>query len=110
MQFLSQDLPFKRIATLEVPDANMTPAADLRALEVQSEHEFFATVYDELIQFSSESGPWFIKNRAPINSTNVKSCSVLSNASILVAMFDKFSFYSLGLAHTADVSLKDTVE
>ena len=60
------------------------------------------------MHFSTESGSWSINNRAPINRGAV-ACFVLPNQSILVAMSEEFSFFTLKLEHTHDVDFLDLV-
>ena len=108
VQFLSQELPFKLIATQEIPDL-LNTATDQRPLDDQNQQEFIATAGKELVKFSQESGPWSIKNRTGIKDY-AKSCFVLPNQSILVAMEKEFSFFSLKLEHTHDVSLSNVVD
>ena len=62
------------------------------------------------MHYSAECGPWTIKNRAPIKDIKVRSCFVLPNASILVAMRIGFSFFSLGLEHIQNVRSSDVVD
>ena len=62
------------------------------------------------MHFSAESGSWSIKNRVPIKDIEVISCFVLPNASILVAMREEFSFFSLRLEHIHNVKSSDVVD
>ena len=62
------------------------------------------------MHYSAESGSWTIKNRVPINESSVSSCFVLPNASILVAMLEEFSFFSIGLEHIQNVKPSNIVD
>ena len=113
VQFLSQELPFKLIATQEIPDKNIAPATDQRPLDDQNQQEFFVTAVMALMHFSTESGSWSIKNRTGIDKLDydhVSLCFVLPNQSILAAMGRQFSFFSFKLEHTHDVSLSNVVD